>query len=861
MSTLDDLQLGTILIIREEERASPLPLEHTAVDANIIGAVASVEVTQRFANPFDHPIELEYLFPLPHEAAIVDYSITIGERTISADLKEREKAKQVYQEAVAEGKRASLLEQRRPNLFSIQIGNVQPAEKIVTKILFEDRLHYRDGVYEFIFLMGITPRYHDPAHISQDEAKSVDAPVTLDENKVGPVEIRVNIDAGVSISQPESRTHPISVESKNEHTFSLQLAENTIPNKDFVLQYEASTDDLRTALWSAKDEADAADTVMLTILPPRLDMERPQQQREFIFVIDRSGSMGGVNGGPMVQARNALSACLRGLDENDTFAILAFDDRMEWFKKKPLSVSQKNVEKADAWLETIDSRGGTNIITAIEEALAIPADSKRQRYVVFLTDGSVSADEKAISDINQKCGDARVFTFGIGPSVNRYLLNKMAQMGRGVAEFMGVQDDIETTITRFQDRVSYPALQNIKLKWENADSWDTYPDVLPDLYVGEPLEIVTRLKRQGEVMLHIIGDVDDEAVELAVPVPIATDNNPTLKRIWARARIESLMDQKQNRGLAEKLREQIIAVALDHRIATQYTSFVAVDSEVVDTEGSEKVKVSVPLPEGLDIEGFYGGPPMAAGAAPMMLSAPQSVAHYAPTSSMRAARKTSSGVLGALGGLVGGAVESVARLGRSKSDDIEDRLDRYEATESFSEAAELAFEDADIPRHLRRKSPSQPSHSFNSIDERIKWLARTQNVNGSWDDDVERTSAALLAFVRAGHTTREGNYRRQVHKAATWLSGQLDKADEFALFIAVKALDELHTASGDFAVPDDLRAVMRDMLHFSELPDEATTLDELRTMAFYLGEASADKNLRSGKNQDLVETWLAVGKA
>lgn len=849
MLNLDDLKLGTILIVEESELSSPLPLEHTAVDVNILGAVASVEVSQRFGNPFDDPIELEYLFPLPHEAAIVDYAITIGKRVISAKIQERQAAQQTYQQAVEEGKRASLLEQRRPNIFSIQIANVQPGETISTRILLEDRLHYRDGTYEFVFPMGITPRYHDPAHISREEAKSVDSPIALDESKVAPVEINVNIDADVPISTPESNTHPIVINQQNEESaYTLNLAERTIPNKDFVLRYEASTDDLRAALWSSREDDDSADTLMMTILPPRLDIEREPQPREFIFVIDRSGSMGSVEGGPMGKARNALAACLRGLGENDTFAILAFDTVMDWFNShKPLPINQKNVDKADKWINKLKARGGTDILTAISEAFAVKPDTERPRYVVFLTDGSVSADETAIRDINKKRGDARVFTFGIGPSVNRFLLNKMAQMGRGMAEFMTVSDDIETIITRFQDRVSFPALQNIKLKWENADSWDTYPDTLPDLYVGEPLEIVTRLKRKGEATLNIVGELGAEKVELFVDVPVATENNPTLKRVWARARIESLMDQRVNYSLEEKAREQIIALALEHRIATQFTSFVAVDSEVTESDGDlQKVKVATPLPDGLDLQSFIGGTMVGAGVFPARHWGTATFQAKAPAqTAIEYSRPKSSGVFRAVSGLLAGAVDAVSQLAGSGSD---------------------RDNQADIPRALHpvspmpqeQQQPAPPPTQFRTIPERIKWLARTQNVNGSWDDDVERSAAALLAFVRAGHTTRAGNYRRQVHKAATWLSGQLDTND-FALFIAVKALDELHAASGDFEVPDEIRNALPDFQAPSDT-SSAATLDDLRLIAYFDGDAAADAKLLNSGEKDLVETWLAVGK-
>jgi len=246
-------------------------------------------LSQRFGNPFNHPIELEYLFPLPEKGAVVDYEITIGTRTIKADIKERETARQVYQQAVAAGKRASLLEQRRPNLFSIEIGNVQPGETITTKLTYEDRLKYSDGSYEFVFPMGITPKYHTPG-TAQAEANAVDSPVELDNSKISKVEITLTVDAGVVVGEPRSRTHPVALKRKNDREFGLTLEGNQIPNKDFVLEYAVAEEHLQTAVWSSHDD-DGSDTVLVTLLPPKLDISAEPPAREFIFVIDRSGSM------------------------------------------------------------------------------------------------------------------------------------------------------------------------------------------------------------------------------------------------------------------------------------------------------------------------------------------------------------------------------------------------------------------------------------------------------------------------------------------------------------------------------------------------------------------------------------------
>jgi Ca-activated chloride channel family protein len=841
----DDLKIGCILIIHDGVPASPLPLEQTTVSGQISGPVASVVVMQRFGNPSRTPIELEYLFPLPHEAAVIDYEIKIGARTIRAEIKELETARRAYREAVDEGKRASLLEQRRPNLFSIQIGNAQPGEQIQTVLRYQERLHYSDGAYEFVFPMGITPRYHTP-DTSQAQASEVDAPLAQEGERIAPVEINLAVDAGVSVADPVSPSHGITLSRQDERRFSLSLPGTNIANKDFVLRYAVSADTVRAATWGSAD--DDADTMLISVLPPRLEDNVEPDPREFIFVIDRSGSM---MGAPITQAQNALRACLRCLGTKDTFAIQAFDNQLEWFDPEAQPVTQENVDSADKWIGRVTARGGTEILQAIDAALALRVDRERQRYVVFLTDGAVSADDRAIAKISKQRGTARIFTFGIGPSVNRSLLAKMAELGRGTAEFLGVNEDIEAAITRFQDRVSYPALQDIELQWQGAEAWDTYPATLPDLYIGLPLEVVTRLKRKGTVTLNLKGKRKGRTVNLSIPVPPATASDPALRRLWARARVEALGQQGTD---LEKARDQIISLALEHRLITAYTAFVAVDSEVTAGGEAHKVNVSVPLPEGLEREGFFGSgamlaPPMgfAAAASP----APMSAAFSAPP------KMAKSGGLGFLRRALGGK---------------EDKEEKARGISLFAKQAEPDAASGGLAESEEPAAPALPV--LTSIDDRIKWLARTQNVSGSWGggaSEIEMTAAALLAFARAGHTTRTGNYRRQVRKAADWLIDAIDEAGGFDAFVAMRALVDLGKAEGGIKyVPEEFHsrtpaprndaewAALRGSV--TKLPDPVKTLNDLRIVAMIQGEASAPAELVNGPQPELVQAWLAVGK-
>jgi len=902
---LDDIKLGTLILIgKSSDDISPLPLKQTNVNGQVTGPVAVVEVEQIFINPFKDVIELEYLFPLPEKAAVVDYTIRIGERDIKAEIQEKEAARRTYQRAIEQGNRASLLEQRRPNLFSIQIGNVQPGEDIITTLTYEDRLSYSDGAYEFVFPMGITPKYHT-AGTSQAEAEAVDRPFTEADETVAPSTIHLTVDAGVALASPISPTHDdATLTETDDNRFTVDLT--TTPNKDFRMQWTVSTEELRTASWGSK--ADDGETYLITLLPPRLTDTLEVAPREFIFVLDRSGSM---NGAPIKQAVNALRACIRALDTKDTFTIQAFDDRIEWFSKSPQAVTQANVDSADRWLDNINSRGGTEIVGAIREALAIKTDNERTRYVVFLTDGAVSAEERVYEQITKKRGNARLFSFGIGSSVNRALLVKMAELGRGTSEFLGNNDDIEGALIRFQDRVSYPVLHDIDLEWKNASGWDTYPAVLPDIYVGDPLEITTKLARTGDTSLVVKGKLGDEPVSYSFDLPHPDGENATIGRLWARSRIESLGNSVYRGDNRETVRQQIITLGLQHRIATQYTSFVAVDSEETDTDGdTRQVTVSGALPDGLDADAFVPSASMTYGAMAMRAS---------PSVPQHKRRSTSSGKQYGQVKKSGNFLSRFFRSDDSSDDRDYEKSYRQKLTPMSDEDGEDWFQEVDVPptpeaepthsplydkpiedldlsdrvfnalkrtgitsvgdvhdmlnrgpdamlairnfgedsldeleQKLREKN-YLPDDSYSSTDDDkhisvtnrddiLKQYARTQNVNGSWNDSVEMTAAVVLTFVREGHTARTGNYRRQVKKALDWL-----KANATKLTPTIEAIIKIVIAEheGRTLTPAD------------SVPSEIKSLDDLRRVALNHGNASAPKSLIQ---DDVARAWLAVGK-
>ena len=782
-------KIGTLVVTGAPE-ASPLPLESMEVCAQVTGPLASVTVTQLFGNPFREPVELSYLFPLPHEAAVFDFELRAGDRVITASVEELEAARRTYEEARDRGRLASLLEQKRSSLFSLDLANVRPGETVRATLRYQERLRYDDGRYSFVFPMGITPRYAR----TPEEAEGAEAHVSPHGSPAPSVNINVSVDAGAEIgdiNSIESTSHPLEVTRLDERRAQVRLAGDHIPNKDFVLRYPAAGEDVGARAWLSASPAGAK--LLATLVPPAMTDDAEPPPREFVFVLDRSGSM---SGGPLAEAKNALRACLRTLGERDSFALLAFDDRLEWHRERSVPFSQRAVDDADRWLERLDARGGTEIAGALGAALSLPADSERRRYVVFLTDGAVHDEAGTLDVVRRSLGRARLFAFGLGPSVNRGLLAKAAEAGRGTAEFIQLGEDVEGAIIRFQDRVSYPVLTDLRLEWEGVKAWDVYPRSLPDLYAGQPLEVVACAAHEGgtaEGSLTLIGTRGGEEVRARVVLPRPGARDGAVERAWARARVDDLLVQgsESTRNLPGA-REQVIALAIEHRLVTPYTSLVAVDAEG-EARGDgrpRQVAVSQPLPEGVIIGGAL--PPMMASASMPMFRA----------SAAAPPRKAGSG-------------RSIFGMFKRKRTSVE----AYQNAESAPPPSD-SYEDTALYQTGPMSSAQTPKAPSSDPELVLRELARTQNASGSWgagDVEVEFTAAAVLAFVRGGHTRRSGHFRRQVSKAVRWLLARGDAAGFAARALSlalaeVEAAEAGRTDLGQPALPEEqVRARIKEL--------------------------------------------------
>jgi len=822
---------------KEGEDQAALTLENTTVTANILGPLAEVTVAQQFRNTLSSPAEITCHFPLPQGAAVLEFTFEIGSRLVRGEVQETEQARLTYRSARDSGQRAGLLERRRPNLFEIRLANILPGEVILATIRYEERLKVEDGIFEFVYPMGLTPRYADPGH--PEEAAGVFHPVAQPGSPIGPLHLRVSVDSGVAVEDPTSPSHPIRVDRHDAQRFEVSLTGEQIPDRDFVLRYSLAFPQVSGFAWVS--QPGETGTFLAAVFPPPLSEDFHPAPREFVFVLDRSGSM---SGEPIAQARNALRACIRSLDASDTFRILCFSDRFEWYRPGPTPVTQAEIDQADVYLSRVTGGGGTDIVQALQAVLDLPQDSTRGRLIVFLTDGAVSAEERILDLTRKRAGAARIFTFGIGPAVNRALLYRMAELGRGTAEFLQLQEDIEGAILRFQDRVTYPLLTDLQLSAKGARTWDIYPETLPDLYAGQTLEIAGRSSPASDnepaiLTLHGIRGGKKEEIHLTLPTGRQID--PRIERAWARARIDDLLRQiESDPGRSETLRAQIIGLALDQHLVTPYTTFVAVDLDRANpNRENQLLPVAQPLPAGLSWEGFFGsGLPDPNLARPLVT--PPGPALQTHTASFES------------------GIHSMLSL----------REDSFSRNKDRPRSASTSRESVPPGRVF------DPEPRAGDRDGTLRWLARTQDLDGSWHADLEWTGAALLAFIRAGHTTRVGQFRKVVTRAAAYLAGH--PGSGFSAYVRALALDELARATNLDTDRESARQAVQSLpdpgshlekailsrlqgLPFSgSLPGEPVPLDEIRLAGILNRPSPIEVPDPEDPNSGLFITWLST---
>jgi Ca-activated chloride channel homolog len=619
---LSEATPGSLITLDDDGKPAGLcPLKHTDVKASISGFLARVTVTQEFENPYEDKIEAVYTFPLPQDSAVDDMTILVGDRTIRGKIKEREEARQIYEAARNAGYVAALLDQERPNIFTQSVANIEPGKKVTVTISYVETLKYEEGFYEFSFPMVVGPRYIPgnatgksgggwaPDTDQVPDASRITPPVTPQGTRAGhDISLAVSIDAGVPIQGLNAKLHDVITERPSPTRAEVRLAKKAvIPNKDFVLNYEVAGKKIEDTVLTHYDGKSGFFAMILQ--PPERVTAEDVTPKELVFVLDTSGSMSGF---PIEKAKETMNLALEGLYPRDTFNLITFAGDTHVLFPAPVPATAENLRKAQAFLASRQGGGGTEMMKAIQTALA-PSDSQEHvRIVCFMTDGYIGNDMDIIDEI-QKHPNARIFSFGIGNSVNRFLLDKMAEQGRGEVEYVTLQDNGSAAARRFHERVRNPLLTDISVDWHGLPVSDVYPKRIPDLFSAKPVILTGRYSTagQGEIVLRGKMSGRDFERRVAVSFSPAAQEHDVLSKLWARTRIDDLMASDyagiQQGSPKPEVKQEITRLGIDYRLMTQFTSFVAVEEQFV-TEGGKPRRVEVPveMPEGVSYDGVFG---------------------------------------------------------------------------------------------------------------------------------------------------------------------------------------------------------------------------------------------------------------
>ena len=598
----------------------------TAVTMKISGLVARVSVRQAFRNEGMEWAEGVYVFPLPDRAAVDRMRFYIGDRYIEGEIREKEQARKEYEQARQEGKKTSLVQQQRANLFTTHVANVAPGERVVVEIEYLEDLRYEDGRFSIRFPMTLTPRYIPgmPLPDRQGTGWSTDTDRVADASLITPpqieaslhhrVSLRAHVNAGVPLKLIASRYHPVTIgEDGGRYTVELTNAQTPMDH-DFELVWQPVASAVPRAM-AFTETVGGKPYYLLMVMPPDRTEALPEPMpRETIFIVDTSGSMHGVS---MRQAKRALQLAIEALAPGDLFNVIAFDSYTNALFSYSRRADAANLANAIEFVQSLRADGGTEMRPALKLALSSPPVATHLRQIVFITDGSVGYEDEMFSLIEHKLGGARLFTVGIGSAPNSWFMRKAAEAGRGTYTYVSALHEVSEKMGALFRKLESPQLTDIEVTWPSGAVVETYPATVPDLYLGEPVTV--RAQASGPFRpadaVHIGGNSISGSWTADVPLdsPVPGEG---VAALWARARIGELADEERRGGDAEQLRTAIVDTALTHHIVSKYTSLVAVERTPARAAGEPLARERVPslLPYGQSMNAIFGFPPTATSA-------------------------------------------------------------------------------------------------------------------------------------------------------------------------------------------------------------------------------------------------------
>ena len=639
-------KLGGSVEAEQDGEIIHFPVLKTDIKTEIDGDLATVEISQYFANPSQTPLHARYLFPLNKDAAVFAMTMELGDEIIEAQIKRIEQAKETFEKAKKAGKVASLLTQYRPNMFTQNIANLMPGLPIKVTIKYTQSVPKIDGQYELVIPLIVGPRYQ-PSGAGQapeiiDDGHSLGKQKTTGKSKYGNweaeklpeyppvpkltipevieqerVSITVRLKADMPLQQISSTTHKITVSGTDKRkTVSLQQG-RVIDNRDFVLRFQLSGQKNQAGFLSVA-EGDGG-YFSLMIEPPTLPEEENVIRREMVFVLDTSGSMGGR---PIEASKTFMQHALQNLRRGDSFRIISFNNTASEFRRNAVIATPENIAIGLDYINQLSTGGGTEIPSAISQAFSSETEKGVLRIVVFLTDGYIGNEASVLRQVADKIGDARIYAFGVGTSVNRYLLSEMARAGRGFARFIDPMENLDDVAIALAAKLGSPLLTDITVDWGSLKVEGLTPALIPDLFAGDSIRLQGKFTGTGQYTIYVKCKARGHTVTLPVQVTVPTENsNDTgveggraISLTWARSRVADMMRQmtaphlRRTTGQTDDhLKEQIVDLALQHSIMTRWTSFVAVSRKVVNASSENALvePINLPMVDGVT-EAAYG---------------------------------------------------------------------------------------------------------------------------------------------------------------------------------------------------------------------------------------------------------------
>ncbi len=589
----------------EEVGVDSFPLKSTNVTTNIQGIIADTYVVQTYANEGTKPINASYVFPASTKVTIHGMQMRIGNQTVTATIKEKEEAKEEFETAKSEGKSASMLSEQRANVFTMDVANIMPGDKVEIELHYTELIMPSEGVYEYVYPTVVGPRYVGPVMDDTGNREEWAATPYLTEGTTPSDEYHINVtvSSGVPITSLSSSSHDINIDWDENTMAHVSLSDPTdyAGNRDFILDYKLTGEQINTGLITSQKENE--NTFMLMIQPPDRYEAEEIVPREYIFVLDVSGSMYGF---PLDTAKELINNLVSGLRETDTFNLILFSGDSLKLSSRSLPATEENINKAIRMINGQDGAGGTELAAALKDALRIPANKEMARNVVIISDGYVYGESEVFDLINDNLDKADFFSFGIGTAVNRHLINGIATIGQGEPFVVTDEDEAPEAAERFRTYIQSPVLTDIEVSFEGFDTYDVEPAVLPTLYAQKPIVLLGKWKGEAAGTIRVKGMTGSgEYMESINVADAISGQNDAVGYLWARKRVERLTDYGAS-GDNPEVQQEVTQIGLNYHMITPYTSFIAV-LDVVRNPDGESTDVDQPLPLPLEVSNLAVG--------------------------------------------------------------------------------------------------------------------------------------------------------------------------------------------------------------------------------------------------------------